>query len=113
MRQAGGVPAKLKQPEGPLRPRTPVPARPELVGFVLGTPPLAEPAPDVCVDRPVGIADRTETEVTGPSAENAVELTHHLFRVQATTLAVRDRADPFAHSRDPFLAGVNATKAGA
>ena len=62
------------------------------------------------VDRPVGVTDRAEAEVTSPAAEYTVEFGDHLGRFQTTVLSARDRVDPLAHSRDPFLASMTALR---
>ena len=102
MRQAGRIPAELEQPEGLLQPRAPVPARPETGVLVLGTPPLTEPIPGVCIDRPVGIADRAEAELISPATHNMIEFRYALFDPCQACPTACQLADPLTDAFDAF-----------
>jgi len=105
MRQTGRGPFQLEQTEGFLQPGAPVPLWTHFaLVLVLRAPPPTEPVPDVCIDLPVGIADRAKTEVVRPPAQDAVELLHHLVQAEVPTPSVRHRADLLTHPHDALLA---------
>jgi hypothetical protein len=99
MRQAGRIPLELDQPQGLLQPAAPTPGPHR--GLVLAFPPAAKSIPDVRIDLPAGFADRSETEIVGPTVQHLVEFHDHLVFTEATVFAAGHHADLVAHPRDP------------
>jgi hypothetical protein len=102
-RKAGGSLSKPNQPKRIVQELVGVPLATGSLPFMFGAQPMAKPSASVFFHCAVGLADRTQTEVVGPSDDLSVELFHQLLG-RLLSLASSSRcADRLTDALHPFL----------
>src|ERR1700730_9012892 len=71
--------------------------------FVFGAQPLSKPLTGMLLHRPVGFADRTQTEVVGPPIQHAIELSYHYHWIQQGCIPSSLVADRVTNTLHPLL----------
>src|SRR5579863_2153698 len=71
--------------------------------FVFGAQPLSKPLTSVLLNRSVGFADRTQTEVVGPPIYHPVELSYHYRWIQQSCIPSSFVADGVTNTLHPLL----------
>ena len=71
--------------------------------LVFGAQPLAQPLTSVLLNRPVGVADRSQAEVVGPPIDHLVELPRYLLRLPLGLTAPGLRPDGLTDAHHSLL----------